>query len=207
MTRSLKSDRAPHATRAELDAALGDIMAAPKDRGRIELICLRPDYGQRRFVPQVTVTRAEGIPGERWATRPWLRLPDGAPHPGIQVCILSRAVLDLVWRDRDATVHPGDSFITDMDLTEANLPAGQCLRAGTSILEVSAIFNDACVKWAARYGQASREWINAPQNRALRLRGILCRVVQDGIIRLDDRLSKCDTPRVLTTVDSPIPQG
>jgi len=207
MTRSLKNDRAPHATRAELDAALGDVLAAPKDSGRIERLCLRPDYGQRRFVPQITVTCAAGIPGERWAMRPWLRLADGSPHPGIQVCILSRRVLDLVWRNRDATVHPGDSFITDMDLSQTNLPAGQCLRAGTSILEVSEIFNDACVKWAARYGQVSRDWINAPENRTFRLRGILCRVVQDGIIREGDRLCKCDGPSMLTTVDSPIPQG
>ncbi len=195
------------ASRAELDAALGHVRAAPKDHGCIEQLCLRPDYGQRCFMDQIKVTRIAGIPGERWATRPWLRLPDGAPHPGIQICILSRRVLDLVWRDRDKTVHPGDSFIVDMDLSEANLPTGQVLRAGTAMLEVSAIFNDACVKWAARYGQASREWINAPQNRSLRLRGILCRVIQDGIIHDGDRLIKCNGPTVPRPVDSPIPQG
>lgn len=198
---------ASHATRAELDAALGHIQAAPKDHGCIEQLCLRPDYGLRCFVDEIRVTRAGGIPGERWATRPWVRLPDGAPHPGIQICILSRRVLDLVWRDRENIVHPGDSFITDMDLSEANLPAGQALRAGTATLEVSGIFNDACVKWAARYGQASRELINAPQHRALRLRGILCRVVQDGIIRNGDRVIKCDGLSVSSPVDSPIPQG
>ena len=180
----------PQATRAELDAALPHLRAAPKDAGRVEMLCLRPDYGQRQFVPEIAVTAAQGIPGERWATRPWLRLPDGSPHPGIQISVLSRRVLDLVWRDRDAVVHPGDTFITDMDLSEANLPAGQILQVGTAWLEVSDIFNDACVKWSARYGKPAREWINLPEHRPLRLRGILCRVLRDGVIREGDALRK-----------------
>ncbi len=180
----------PVATEAELDAALPYIRAAPEDGGRVEMLCLRPDYGQRRFVPEITVTAAHGIPGERWAARPWMRLPDGSPHPGIQICILSRRVLDLVWRDRDAVVHPGDTFVTDMDLSDANLPAGQRLHVGSAVLEVSDIFNDACVKWAARYGAASRDWINRPEHRALRLRGILCSIVQDGRIRLGETITK-----------------
>lgn len=189
-SRCLTTEPLPHVTRAELDAALPWIGAAPKDAGVVEMLCLRPDYGQRRFVPEITVTLDQGIPGERWATRPWLRLPDGAPHPGIQVCILSRRVLDLVWRDRESIVHPGDTFVTDMDFSEANLPTGQRLAVGSAVLEVSDIFNDACVKWAARYGAVSREWINLPEHRTLRLRGILCRVVQDGQIRLGDALRK-----------------
>ena len=179
-----------HATRSELDASLPHILSAPKDGGLIEMICLRPDYGQRVFFESVHVTAAQGIPGERWSTRPWLRLPDGAPHPGIQICILQKRVLDLVWRDRVSTVHPGDTFITDMDLSEANLPAGQVLQAGSAVLRVSEIFNDACVKWKTRYGTAAWEWINAPQHRGFRLRGILCSVVRDGEISCGARLSK-----------------
>ncbi len=180
----------PHATRAELDVGLPQILSAPKDGGLIEMLCLRPGYGQRNFVDRISVTVEQGIPGERWSTHPWLRLPDGAPHPGIQVCILSKHVLDLVWRDRVNTVHPGDTFITDMDLSEANLPTGQLLSAGTAVLRVSEVFNDACVKWKARYGAASRDWINTPAHRAYRLRGILCAVVQDGEISCDARLHK-----------------
>ncbi len=195
------------ATRAELEAALPYIMAAQKDAGHVEMLCLRPDYGQRHFVPQIAVTARDGIPGERWATRPWLRDGEGSPHPGIQICILSRRVLDLVWRDRSNIVHPGDTFITDMDLSEANLPAGQRLHVGSAVLEVSDIFNDACVKWAARYGAASRLWINDPAHRALRLRGILCRVAQDGMIRAGDRVSKSPAFPAREGVDSPPAQG
>ncbi|MDK2774135.1 MAG: hypothetical protein KYX65_03945, partial [Tabrizicola sp.] len=66
-------------------AALPGVLSAPKTGSAVELLCLRPDYGQRRFVDEVTVTRAQGIPGERWGTAPWLKLPDGSGHPGIQV--------------------------------------------------------------------------------------------------------------------------
>ncbi|WP_127104285.1 MOSC domain-containing protein [Pararhodobacter zhoushanensis] len=178
------------ATRAELDAAIPHIMAAPKDGAAIEQLCLRPGYGARQFVDQIALTVAGGIPGERWSTAPWLRLPDGSPHPGIQVCILQRRVLDLVWRDRRATPHPGDTFIVDMDLSEANLPTGTVLQVGTAQLRVSDVFNDACVKWKTRYGAPAKDWVTAPGNPALRLRGVLCSITQDGVIRSGDRLRK-----------------
>lgn len=182
-----------HVTRDELDQALPDVMAAPKNGAAISMLCLRPARNERRFVDKIHLTSQQGIPGERWATQPWLRTEDGAPHPGIQVCILSKRVLDLVWRDRENTVHPGDTFIVDMDLSEENLPTGQVLEVGTARLRVSEVFNDACVKWKVRYGAASKEWINLPKHAPLRLRGILCSVEHDGVIRTGDTLRKIET--------------
>lgn len=181
------------AARAELDAAVAHVVSAPADEALIELLCLRPDFGVRHFVDEVAVTRASGLPGERWATHPWMRLPNGRPHPGIQISILSRRVLDLVWRDRGGAVHPGDTFVVDMDLSESNLPAGQLLQAGTAVLRVSDLFNEACVKWKARYGAAAKAWVAAPAHVPLRLRGILCSVERDGVIRNGDRLRKLAT--------------
>lgn len=174
----------------ELDRALPDILAAPKDGAAISMLCLRPRRNQRQFVQVMTLTSARGIPGERWETQPWLRLEDGTPHPGIQVSILQKRVLDLVWRDRDNTVHPGDTFIVDMDLSEQNLPAGQLLRAGTAILKVSDVFNDGCVKWKARYGAEAKDWITAPGHRQHRLRGVLCSIERDGVVCNGDLLKK-----------------
>lgn len=179
-----------HVTREELDRALPDVMAAPKDGAAISMLCLRPERNQRRFVDEMTLTRDRGIPGERWENQPWLRTDDGAPHPGIQVSILQQRVLDLVWRDRKNTVHPGDTFIADMDLSEENLPVGQLLTVGTAMLQVSDVFNDGCVKWKARYGPEAKDWITAHGHPELRLRGVLCSIVQDGVIRAGDRLNK-----------------
>ena len=179
-----------YATREDLYNALPEIMAAPKTGAAIEMLCLRPERNLRRFVGEIEVTRAWGIPGERWAKQPWLTLEDGRPHPGIQICILPKRVLDLVWRDRENTEHPGDTFIVDMNLSEANLPTGQLLQAGSAVLRVSGVFNEACIKWKARYGAEAKDWVTAPGHPELRLRGILCSVERDGCIRNGDLLSK-----------------
>ncbi len=176
------------ATAADLAVALPGIGAAPKTDAPIVQLCFRPGYGKRRFPDRLTLTRAQGIPGERWQSAPWLRLPDGRPDPSIQVSILPSRVLDAVWRDRTGTVHPGDNLVADLDCSEANLPAGSLIRAGTAVLRVSAEFNAGCVKWKVRYGQAAKDWITAPGHPALRLRGVLCSVEADGEVHLSDRL-------------------
>lgn len=179
-----------HPTADDLAAALPDVLSAPKDATRVEMLCLRPGIGQRSFPDMLHLTREQGIPGERWLTRPWLTLPDGRPDPAIQVSILPLRVLDLVWRDREMTPHPGDPIVADLDMTETNLPEGTLLRAGTATLRVSGVWNDGCVKWKARYGAAAKDWITAPGHKALRLRGVLCSVEADGEVRLGDLIAK-----------------
>lgn len=165
-------------------AALPGVLSAPKTGSAVELLCLRPGYGERRFVEYVTVTQAQGIPGERWGAAPWLKLPDGTGHPGIQISILPRRVLDLIWRDRGNVVHPGDTFVCDLDMTEANLPAGFQLAVGTAVLRVSDVWNDACAKWKVRHGEAAFKWVRT--HPTFRLRGVLCSVERDGVIRNGD---------------------
>ena len=178
------------ATAETLARALPHILTAPKDHAQAQLLCFRPGYNQRQFPDHLTLTRANGIPGERWLTAPWMTLADGSPDPRIQVSILPRRVMDAVWLDRTNTPHPGDPIICDLDMTEANLPAGTLLRAGSATLRVSDAFNDGCVKWKVRYGQAAKDWITAPGHPALRLRGILCSIETDGEIRLGDPIEK-----------------
>ncbi|WP_050524210.1 hypothetical protein [Pseudorhodobacter wandonensis] len=175
---------------AELMAALPHIHAAPKTDSRVEQLCFRPARNQRTFPDHLTLTRAQGVPGERWLTEPWLRLPDGSPDPNIQVSILPLRVLNLVWAETDAEPHPGDTIIADLDTSEANLPAGTLLQAGSAVLRVSNLFNDGCVKWKARYGADAKNWITAPGHPQLRLRGILCAIEQDGILHLGDPITK-----------------
>ena len=178
------------ATMAECDAALDHILAAPKDGAVIETLCFRPGFGERDFRDEIELSVEKGIVGERWLHQGWLKLPDGSPDPRIQVSILQRRVLDLCWRNRDSVVYPGDTMIVDMDLGEENLPAGTRLQAGTAILEVSTKFNDACAKWKVRHGRESFDWINKPDNIQHRLRGALCKIVQDGVVRKGDILKK-----------------
>lgn len=175
-------------TMAELMAALPHIAAAPKTDAPIHSLCLRPGYGERHFPERITMTRAQGIPGERWMTAPWLKLEDGSPDPRIQVSILPQRVMDLVWRDREGTPHPGDPIVADLDCSLENLPVGTLIRAGTAVLRVSDRFNEACVKWKVRYGTDARAFIDAPGHPELRLRGVLCSVEEDGAVARTDRL-------------------
>jgi hypothetical protein len=177
-------------TMAELQAALPDILAAPKDNALVEMLCFRPDYGQRNFVEQIELTPESGIIGERWGKAPWLKLEDGAPDPRIQVSILGKRVLDLMWPNQANTPHPGDTFIADIDFSEANMPVGTELCVGDVVLRVSSKFNDACVKWRTRYGDDAKDWIVRPDNIRHRLRGVLCEIVQGGVISLNAQLRK-----------------
>lgn len=179
-------------TTAELMAALPHVLSAPKERTTVAGLCLRPGYNHRLFPERLEMTRAEGVPGEggRWLNTPWMKLADGSPDPRIQVSILPLRVMDLVWRDRIATPHPGDPIIADLDTSEENLPEGTLLRVGTAVLRVSSVFNDGCVKWKARYGKDAKDWIVAPGHPPLRLRGILCAVEEDGAARIGDVIEK-----------------
>ena len=172
-----------------LMAALPQVLAAPKQATVARQLTFRPGYNQRTHPDRLRLTVAEGVPGERWLTAPWARLPDGSPDPAIQVSILPSRVHDLV-RIHPDQPHPGDTILADLDTTEANLPEGTLLRAGTATLRVSGLFNDGCVKWKARYGAAAKDWITMPGHPPLRLRGILCAIVADGEIAVGDTIAR-----------------
>jgi hypothetical protein len=179
----------PKITRQELDEALSFVLQAPKTDAPISQLCFRPDFGQRDFRDTLTLTRHLGIPGERWLKHPWLRLTDGSPDPQIQVSILPQRVLDLVWQDRQSVPHPGDTIIADLNMTDENTPPDSLLKIGQAVLRVSKEPNDGCVKWKYRYGQDAMDWIACPENRSLRLRGLLCSIEEDGEISTSDRIT------------------
>lgn len=186
----MNANTANHPDAATLAAALPHVLAAPRSDGPIQLLCLRPRHNQRSFPDRLTLTRAAGVVGDCEAADPWLTLPDGSPDPQTQVSILPSRVLDLVWPSRDPRLHPGDNIIVDLDLTHANLPTGTLLRAGTAILRVSAEPNDGCAKWKVRCGKAAHDWVRASAHAPFRLRGLFCSVEQDGILTLEDTISR-----------------
>jgi hypothetical protein len=177
-------------TAEELAAALPALLAAPRNTGVTRLFCVRPKPNHRVFPQSLTFTSATGVADDFEHRQPWLTLPDGSPDPRNQVSIMSWAVLDLVWRDRDRVAHPGDNIAVEMNLTEENLPVGTLLQAGTAILRVSDEPNDGCAKWKVRCGTAAYAWTTAPAHAPLRLRGLFCSVEQDGEMRLGDSLRR-----------------
>lgn len=183
-------EQAVFPTLEHLEAQKPWVLDAPKDAAPMLSLCVRPAEGERQFVERIRFDPEQGVVGDRWRRKTWMHLPDGSPDPRIQVCLLGSRVLQLVRREGTAMIHPGDTIIADMDFSEANLPAGQRLQVGTAVLEVSDVFNTGCAKWQQRYGPAALRWINRPENRALRLRGILARVVTAGEATLGDVVRK-----------------
>lgn len=177
-------------TAEDLDAALPQVMAAPRDHGPISMLLYRRKYNDRVFTDRLRLSRARGIEGDFEMTTPWLTLQGGAHDPRIQVSILPQRVLDLCWRNRETVVHPGDPIIADLNMSLDNLPAGCLIRAGTAVLRVSNLWNDGCVKWKARCGKAAFAWVRAPAHEPLRLRGILCAVEVDGEVGVGDTITR-----------------
>ena len=159
-------------TAEELMQALPQVMDAPQNDGPISMLMYRRKQNDRVFTDRLRLTKNHGIEGDFEMTRPWLTLADGSADPRIQVSILPLRVLNLCWRDREATLHPGDQIIADFNMSQENLPVGCLIRMGTAVLRVSDIWNDGCVKWKARCGRAAYAWVRAPEHEVLRLRGI-----------------------------------
>ena len=111
-------------TRVELDSALENVLAAPTADTPVNILCYRPKFNQRVFPESLHLTCSGGIEGDFEMSLPWLKLADGSPDPRIQVSILPQRVLDLVWRDRENTPHPGDTIIADLNTSLENLAVG-----------------------------------------------------------------------------------
>lgn len=177
-------------TAGELEQSFAHVMDAPRIEGPISMLLFRRRYNDRVFADRLRLTKAQGVEGDFEMTTPWLTLGDGSPDPRIQVSILPQRVLDLCWRSREKTVHPGDQIIADFNMTLENLPSGSLIRVGTAVLRVSDLWNDGCVKWKARCGRPAYNWVRAPAHEALRLRGIFCSVEEDGNVEIGDRIVK-----------------
>jgi MOSC domain-containing protein YiiM len=155
---------------------------APRDRGRVQAICVRKGNGVHETPLRVTLSEQGGVEGDRWA--------DGADRdPEAQVTLMAARVADLVASERTPFFSAGDNFYVDFDLAEEALPAGTRLRVGTAVLEVSSKPHTGCKKFRERFGIDALRWVNHRTNRALRLRGINCRVVAAGEVSVGDAVT------------------
>ncbi len=174
---------------AQLDEALPYIMSAPKDNAPILHLCYRPDVSERCFTDELQLSCDKGVIGDRWLKE----VNNGGKYSGdkrVHVCILPKRILELVWREDDDTIYTGDNMIVDMDLSYQNIPIGSHIKIGTALLKVSDVYNGGCKKWMARYGEESFRWFNRTDNRTKRLRGMLCEIITDGVVKKGDLLCK-----------------
>jgi len=179
-------------TRDELDASLADIRAAPKDRGVLEAIVVRPAHDARQSLPACEISFAGGVHGDHWAQGCWKTTEDGRPHPDVQICLMNARVIRLIAQAQDRWPLAGDNLFVDLDLSADNLPPGQRLALGSAVIEITDVPHNGCKKFAERYGRDAVLFVNSPEGKRLHLRGIYARVVTDGAIAVGDVLSKLD---------------
>jgi hypothetical protein len=174
----------------ELQNGLADILASPKESGRLELIVRRPAVEEREVVAQAKLDLTTGLEGDNWLARGSASTSDGSANPETQVTIMNSRVIQLLTQDAERWQLAGDQLFVDLDLSEENLPAGTRLAIGSAIVEVTATPHNGCKKFSARFGLDALKFISAPENKALHMRGLNARVIQAGEIKTGDTVRK-----------------
>ena len=180
-----------HLSLEELNAGLPEIAQSPKDGGEVRLIVRRPTIGAREVLQEAQLDVRTGLVGDTWGERSSSRTPDGSPHPDMQLNIMNARTIALLAQSRERWALAGDQLFIDLDLTDANLPAGTRLAIGSAIIEVTPQPHTGCGKFAERFGVDATEFVNSREGRRLHLRGINAKVVQSGAIRVGDLAKKC----------------
>jgi MOSC domain-containing protein YiiM len=168
---------------AALHEGVAHIAASPRDDGTVEMIVRRPSVDGREVVISAGVEPGHGLQGDSWGSRPH-------PSPAAEITLMNARCIALVAGDMDRWPLAGDQLFVDLDLSVTNLPAASRLRVGTALLEVSDKPHTGCSKFSARFGAHAHAFVNSDEGKAMRLRGMNCRVVEAGVVRTGDRIAK-----------------
>jgi MOSC domain-containing protein YiiM len=176
-------------TTPELEAGLPDIRQAPTDAGPLELIVRRPREGERETLDEAVLDNRLGLVGDRWNAGVRGRAPD----PEHQLTLMSARAAALIAQAPHRWGLAGDQLYVDLDLSQANLPAGTRIRIGRATIEINAVPHTGCRKFVERFGLDAMLFVNSPVGRALRLRGVNARVIESGTVRVGDVARKMPT--------------
>ena len=180
-------------TTATLEAGLVDVRRSPRDVGTLELIVRRPAPGAREVLETGELATECGLVGDTWNLRGSRRSADGGPHPDMQLNIMNARAAALVAGTPERRALAGDQLYLDLDLTEANLPAGTRLAIGTAVIEVTDQPHTGCAQFRQRFGPDASRLVNSEAGKELRLRGINAKVVVAGTIARGDPVTKLGT--------------
>lgn len=179
-----------HLTTAELESGLDEIKLSPKNKGTLKLIVRRPKIGERDVLEEGRLDLITGLEGDTWNERGSSRMPDRTPHPDMQLNLINTRAIALIAQDPERWKLAGDQLFVDLNLSLENLPPGTRLSIGSAIIEVTDQPHTGCQKFVERFGRDAMLFVNSPVGRQLNLRGINAKVVQPGVIRVDDTVAK-----------------
>jgi hypothetical protein len=179
-----------HLTLEELEAGLAQMGVSPGNHGTLEMIVSRPAVGERVVMERAELRLVDGLVGDTWNVRSSSRTPDGSPHPEMQITLTNSRLMQLIARDRSRWPLAGDQLYVDLDLSEANLPPGQRIAIGGAVLEITPMPHTGCDKFSGRFGSGAIHFVNSPEGRQHRRRGLNARVIQAGVICVGDVIVK-----------------
>jgi MOSC domain-containing protein YiiM len=165
-----------------LESGLDQIRRSPADQGRVELIVRRPAENEREVVPEAMLDSAKGLVGDTWA--------NGSAHLDTQLTVMNARAALLVAGQAERRQLAGDQLYVDLDLSEDNIPAGTRLQLGSAVIEVTNSPHLGCNKFAERFGQDARRFVNSAVGRQLRLRGLNAKVIVPGAVQVGDTVRK-----------------
>ena len=171
------------ATVEDLEARWGEIDPSPPDQGTVELIVRRPAPDQREQLLRATFTAAGGLQGDDWLRR-------HGDEIEAQITLMNSRVAQLLAGDKARWAEAGDQLFVDLDISQDNLPPGTRIQLGEVVMQISALPHTGCTKFARRFGGHARKWTATDEGARERRRGVYAYVIQDGEIKVGDRISK-----------------
>lgn len=188
-------DTPQHLTTLELEQGIADVLESPSNEGCVVAIFVRPASDERQELTEATLTPEGGIDGDRWVHDDYYRVKGKQPDPRAQVSLMNSRYLRHIAGSEDAMCLAGDNLIVDLDLSEANVPAGSRLQVGERVvLEISDVAHTGCSKFERRYGKEAKVFTNNPRGKELHLRGLYARIIVGGTIKVGDVAHKLESP-------------
>ncbi len=190
-----------HRSADDLAGFLPALDDSPRDVGVLRAVVRRPAPGQREVLEVGHLDVTEGLVGDTWAARGSRRTPDGSAHPDMQLNIMSHPLIEFLAQDPDREALAGDQMFLDLDLSHANLPAWSELHIGGpdgAVIVVTDQPHNGCGKFIARFGRDAMAFVNGPEGKPRRLRGLCAKVVRPGPVRPGDEV---------VVVRPPVPPG
>lgn len=175
-----------------MEASLGELDAAPKDEGQLELVVARPASGERAILDEGLLHRDIGLVGDVWHEDVSSRAQSSDRDRLMQITVMSaRMVRILAGDDVNRQALAGDQLYVDLDLSHESLPAGSRLVFGDpsargAVIEVNEEPHTGCASFVERFGADAMRFVNGREGRARRLRGLHAVVVQAGAVRPGD---------------------
>lgn len=178
-----------HRTTEELTALLPVLDSSPRDEGTLRLLVRRPAVGAREVLDVGVLDLNVGLAGDTWQDRGSRRTDDGSAHPDMQLNVMSHPLVEFLAQDPEREALAGDQLYLDLDMSHDNLPVWSELHiggAGGAVIQVTDQPHNGCGKFISRFGKEAMAFVNGPEGKPRRLRGLCARVVRPGVVRPGD---------------------